>query len=150
NVLPHFVQDLQVLDATLAAPHPVGDLLHPACAFTTGRTLPARLVREEPADVIQNIDDARRLVEDGHCGSPQAQTADLARAVEVQRRVEFLLGHQPHADPTGDAAFGLASFPDAPAVLIDQLPDRHAQRQLDAAGFVHVAADAVELGAVTS
>src|SRR5262249_2832023 len=56
DVLRHLVQDLQVLDSTLAAPHPVGDLLHPACAFTTGRTLPARLVREEPADVIQNID----------------------------------------------------------------------------------------------
>ena len=54
-------------------------------------------------------------------------------------------GHQAHADAAGDAAFGLASLPDAAAVLVDQLAHGDAQRQLDAARLVDVAADAVEL-----
>ena len=63
----------------------------------------------------------------------QAQAADLARAVEIERRVELGLGHEAHADAAGDAALGLAALPDAAAVLVDQLADGDAQRQLDAA-----------------
>ena len=85
------------------------------------------------------------LVEDGHGRGAQAEAADLAGAVEIERRVEFLLGHEAHADAAGNAALGLAALPDAAAVLVDQLADRDAQRQLDAARLVDVAADAVEL-----
>src|SRR5207247_1654684 len=40
-----------------------------------------------------------------------------------------------------------APLPDAAAVLVHQFADGDAQRQLDAAGLVHVTADAVQLRA---
>ena len=60
------------------------------------------------------------------------------------------LGHEAHADAAGNAALGLAALPDAAAVLVDQLAHGDAQRQLDAARLVDVAADAVELRPVAA
>src|SRR5262249_19403799 len=141
------LQYLQVLRAPLSAAQAVGHLQHPAGAFPARRTLAARFMSEEPADVVQHIDDAGRLVEDRDGGGPEAEAAGLAGAVEVERRIELRLGHHAHADPTGDAALRLAPLPDAAAVPVHQLADGHAQRELDTAGLVHVSADAVQLRA---
>ena len=43
------------------------------------------------------------LVDDRDRRGAQAQAADLAGAVEVERRVELRLGHEAHADAAGDA-----------------------------------------------
>src|SRR3712207_7408020 len=48
------------------------------------------------------------------------------------------------------SALGLAPLPHAAAVAVDQLAHRDAERQLDEAGGVDVAADAVELGAIAA
>ncbi len=100
---------------------------------------------KEARDIEEHIDDARRLVEDRYRCRAQAEAADLAGAVEVERRVEFLLGHDAHADAAGDAALRLTSIPHAAAVLVHQFANGNAQRQLHAARVIHVAADAVEL-----
>src|SRR5262249_12671429 len=80
----------------------------------------------------------------------QPQTADGPRATEIEFGVELRLGHDAHADAAGNATFRLAPLPDAAAVLLDQLPHRHAQRHLVTAGLVDVAADAIEFRAVTA
>src|SRR5207237_6769826 len=134
NLVADFIENLQDLYPALAAADAVHDLQHPAGALAARRTLAARLVRKEPAGVIQQIDDAGLLVEDGHCRGAQPEAADLAGAVEVQRRVEFFFRHEAHAQAAGDAALGLAPIPDAAAVLVHQFAHRHAQRQFDAAG----------------
>ena len=125
-------------------------LQHPAGPLAAGRTLAARLVLEEAANVVQDIDDAGLFVEDRHRRGAQAEAADLAGAGEIERRVELRLGHQAHADAAGDAALGLAALPDAAAVFVDQLAHRDAQRQFDAARLVDVAADAIELRPVAA
>src|SRR5207253_4780712 len=99
---------------------------------------------------VEHIDDAGRLIEDGHGGGPKAETADLARPVEIERRVEFLLRRDAHADAAGDATLRLASLPNAAAALVHQLADGNSQRQLHAAGIVHVAADAIQLRSVAA
>src|SRR5262249_14439705 len=77
-------------------------------------------------------------------GSAEAEAADLAGAVEIEWRIEFQFGHQPHADAAGNAALRFAAFPDAATMLVDQLADRDAERQLHTAWFVDVAADAIQ------
>src|SRR5262249_54884824 len=126
------------------------DLVHPAGPLAAGGALAARLVCEESTDIVQNIDDAGGLVEDGDGGGAEAETADLARPVEVERRVELRLGHQSHADAAGDAALGLRSLPDAAAVVLDQIAHGDAERELDAARLVDVPADAVQLRPVAA
>src|SRR5262249_1527564 len=64
--------------------------------------------------------------------------------------VEFLFGHNAHADAAGNATLRFAPLPHAAAVLFDELANRDAQRQLDAARVIHVAADAVQLRSVTA
>ena len=130
DLVADLFEDVQVLQPALAAADAVDDLQHPAGAFAAGRTLAARLVGEEPADVVQHIDDAGLVVEDRHGRGAQPEAADLARGREVERRVELGLGHEAHADAAGDAALGLAALPDAAAVLVDQLAHGDAQRQL--------------------
>src|SRR5262245_36346848 len=105
---------------------------------------------EEPADVVEHIDDAGFLIEDGDRRSPEPETTDFAGAVEIEGRVEFLLGHEPHADAAGDAALRLASLPHSTAVLFDKLAHGDAERQFDAAWLVDMAGDAVKLGPVAA
>src|SRR5262249_32419740 len=150
DAVADLLQDLQVLQPPLPLADAVGDLQHPPGPLAARRTLAARLVGEKATDIVENLDDAGRLVEDGHRRGAQPQAADLAGAVEVERRVELRLGHQPHADAAGDAALRLAPLPDAAAVLVDQLAHGNAQRQLDAARLVDVAAEAVQLRAVAA
>src|SRR5438105_1380136 len=57
-------QDVEVLAPPLAVAHALQDLQHPARPLAAGRTLSARLMREEASDVVADIDDARILVED--------------------------------------------------------------------------------------
>src|ERR1700730_4811514 len=54
HLVADLVQDLQVFQSALAAPHPVGDLEHPAGALPARRTLPSRLMGEEATDVVQH------------------------------------------------------------------------------------------------
>src|SRR5262249_18309091 len=131
----------------LPAADALGHLQHPAGPLAAGRTLAARLMLEEPANVVENVHDAGLFVENRHRRRAQAEPADLAGAVEVERCVKFGLGHQAHADAAGDAALRLPTLPNTVAVLRDQLAHGDAQRQLDTARFIDVAADAVELRA---
>src|SRR5262249_59933346 len=80
----------------------------------------------------------------------ETETASLAGCIEVKRRVELLFGQDAHADAARNRALRLAAFPDAAAMLIDQLSHRDAQRQFDAARLVDVAADAIELRPVAA
>src|SRR6266545_7316930 len=148
--LRDLIEDRQVCDAALPLPHAVGNLHHPARTFATGRTLTARLMSEKATNVIQNINNRHRLVDDRDRGGAQAEATNLAGAVEVERRIELGLGHQPHADAPGNARLRLAPLPDAAAVLVDQFACRDTQGQLDAARPVHMAAEAVELGTVAA
>src|ERR1700722_5492401 len=142
--LRHFIENIEVFLAALAGPNAVEHLHHPASPLAARRALSARFVSEEPADIIENIDDAGLLVEDGNGRGAQAEAADLAGAVEIERRVEFLFGHHAHADAAGDAAFRLASFPDAATVPVEEFARRDSERQFDAARRVDVSADAIE------
>ena len=112
------------------------DLRHPARPLAARRALAARFVREEPAAVVQHVDHARLVVDDHDRRRAQAQAADLARAGEIERRVELGRRQEAHADAAGDDRLRLAALPHAAAVLVDQLAGRHAQRQLDAARLV--------------
>src|SRR5262249_21760751 len=145
-----FLQNLQILQAPVPTAHALGDLQHPGGAFPAGRALPARLVGEEPADVMEVVDNAGRLVENPDRGGPQPQAPALARAIEVQRRIELLPGSPAHAEAAGNTALALASFPDAAAVPVDEFADGDAHGQLHAARPVHVTADAIELGPVAA
>src|SRR5207244_10047923 len=55
-----------------------------------------------------------------------------------------------HAHAARDTAFRVSAFPDSAGMLIYQLANRHAERQLDAAGFVDMAADAIKFGPITA
>src|SRR5262249_10998204 len=107
---PHTIADLiknvQVFEPAAAAADAVGDLQHPAGSLAARRTLAARLVLEKATDVVQHIDDGGRLVKDRDGRGAEAEAANLAGPVEVQRRVELLLGHKAHANAAGDAALG--------------------------------------------
>src|SRR5690242_113303 len=93
---------------------------------------------------MQYIDNTRLLIEDGHSGRTQTETADLAGTSEIQARIELGLGHDTHADAAGNGTLRLASLPDAAAVLVHQLAHRDTEWQFHAAGIVHVAADAIQ------
>src|SRR5436305_2033801 len=89
NVLRHLIENIEILPPSLAAAHAVHHLHHPAGPFATGGALTARFVREEPADIIENVHDAGGVVEYGDGRRAEAETANLAGAVEVERCVEF-------------------------------------------------------------
>ena len=113
---------------------PVHDLEHPAGPLAARRALAAALVGEEPAGVVQHVDHAGLVVDDGDGRGAEAEAADLAGAVEVERDVELGSAEsRPMLMPAGDDGLGLPALPDAAAVLLDQLAERDAQRQLDAA-----------------
>src|SRR5579885_3372688 len=147
HVVADLLQDLQVLQPALAAAEALHDLEHPASPLAARRTLAARLMGEQAANLVRDIHDTRLVVDDRHRRGAQAEAADLARPGEVQRRVQLRLGHEPHADAAGDGGLGLAPLPHAAAVTVDELADRDAQGPLNAAGVVDVAADAVQLRA---
>src|SRR5438132_13571252 len=107
-------------------------------------------MREEAADVREHVDDARRFIENGDGRRAQPEAADLARPVEVERRIELGFGHDAHADAAGNRALRLAALPHAAAMLVDQRADADAERQLDAARLVDVAADAIEFRPVAA
>ena len=96
----------------------------PARAFAAGRALAAAFVGEEAATVVQEVDHRHGFVHHDDGRRAQAQAADLARAGEIERRVELGLGQQAHADAAGDRGLGLAALPHAAAVLVDQLAGR--------------------------
>ena len=52
----------------------------PGGSFAAGRALAAAFVLEEPATVVQEIDDRHGFVDHDHGGGAQPQAADLARA----------------------------------------------------------------------
>ena len=110
----------------------------------------AALVRVEPATVVEHLDDVGLVIDDDHRRRAQAQAADFAGAVEVQRRVEFLLGEEAHAHAAGDDRFRLAAFPDAARVFVDQRASGDAHRQFVTARLVDVAADAIQLRPVAA
>src|SRR5438309_8784631 len=58
DVAADLFEDLQVLQPTLPSAETLHDLQHPASPFAAGRTLATRLVREEPAAVVHDVDDA--------------------------------------------------------------------------------------------
>ncbi len=57
---------------------------------------------------------------------------------------------RPMLMPPGMAALPLRPFPDAAAVLVDQLPTRDAQRRFVAAWLIDVSAEAVKLWAIAA
>src|SRR5262249_56893767 len=71
-------EDVQVLQPALPALDAADDLLHPARPLAARGTLAARLVGEKATNVVQNVDDAGFLVEDGDGAGAQAEAADLA------------------------------------------------------------------------
>ena len=77
--------DVEVFDPSAAGLDPLHRLVEPAGPLAAGRALAAALVGEETAGVIEVIDDARLVVDDGHRGRAQAEAAGLAEALEVQR-----------------------------------------------------------------
>src|SRR6266702_3626415 len=85
------LQNLQVFQPPLAAAHAIHDLQHPTRSLAAGRTLPARFVLEETADVVEHVHDARLVVEYGDGSGAQSHAANLARPVEVQAHVELRL-----------------------------------------------------------
>ena len=125
---------------------PLDHLVHPAGPLAAGGALAAALVGEEPAGVVEEVDDARLVVDDGDGGGAQAEAAGLAQALEVERGVELVGREQAHADPARDGGLGLAALPDAPAVLVDQLAAGDAQRQLDADLLVDVPREQYSFG----
>ena len=109
------IEDVQIFQPALAAADAVDDLEHPAGALAARRTLAARLVGEEPADVVQHIDDAGLLVEDRDGRGAQAEAADLAGAVEIERHVELGFSvMKPMLRPPGMPALALRPFQTPP------------------------------------
>ncbi len=81
---------------------------------------------------------------------PRPRQPTLPRALKSSLRVEFFFGEEAHADAAGNGRFAFAILPHAAAEIVDQLPTGDAQRRFVAAGFVHVAAEAVQLRAVAA
>src|SRR5262249_31012744 len=140
----HLLQDLQVFDTTPPVAHAIHHLHHPACPLAAGRALAARLMREKAAAIVEHLNDGSSFIEDGDRRRAQPKTADFARPVEVERRVELLLGHDAHADTPRNAALGIAPLPDSSAMPVDQLPHGDPHWQLHTTRLVHLPAEAVE------
>src|SRR5262245_30050113 len=67
EITGHLKHEVQVLDAPAAGLHALHGLVKPARAFPAGSALAAALVREEPARVVQVVDNAGRVVDHGDC-----------------------------------------------------------------------------------
>ena len=142
-------QQVEILQPALAGLDAVEHRRATSRSFAAGRALAAAFVGEEAADVVQEVDDRHGLVEHDHGRRPRPRqpTRPASKSSGVSNSASV---KQAHADAAGNGRLGLATLPHAAAVLVDQLPAGDAQRQLEAARLVHVAAEAIELRPVAA
>ncbi len=110
------------IKTTLPCLDAIEHLQRPRSTFATGSALPATLVSEESGAVMQEVDHAiRSIVDNNNRRRTQTEATVLAGPIEIERTIEFIGRQQTHADPTGNRCFRLATFPDAAAIVFDQL-----------------------------
>ena len=101
-------------------PPPAADALdhleHPAGPLAARRALAARLVGEEPAGVVQQVDHDGLVVDHRDRGGAQAEQPTLAGRCEIERRVELVGRAKPMLMPPGLAALVARPFQTPAAV----------------------------------
>lgn len=138
-------QQIDIAQFASAISDPFEDLGRPGRPFATGCALPARFVGKESACVIQDIDHAGRIVDDNHRRCPQPQAAYAPWPVEIERSIEFCVGHEAHAQTARDHRLGLATMPYAARMFIDQFSRSDTKRQFDESRLIDVTTNAVKL-----
>src|SRR6516164_1948411 len=138
--------DLALVRAALG--HAAENPPHPPRSLAARGALATALMLVEIGDARNRPDQVVRLVLDNDGGGSETG-AQLAKAVEIHRRVDDLLGrHHAHRGATRDDGLQIIpATPDAAAVTLDQLPERKPQRLLDITGTLDMAGDAEQLGA---
>jgi hypothetical protein len=113
----------------------VGQVHHPVGAFAAGGAFAARFVLEEMHGLIDQPVDADRVVDDDDRGRAELG-AQRRHAFVIHRGIQGLFVHddQRRRAPAGMMALTFFGRQDAAAVLVDQLAEGGAQRQLVVAG----------------
>ena len=138
-------EELEILEPALAGADPLEHPQRPGRSLAARRALPAGFVGEEPAGIVEEVDDAHCLVDDDDSGRAEAEAADLAGAGEVERRVEFGLRQQSHRDSAGDHGLRLPPLPHSAPLAVDELAGGDAEGGLVATGAFNVSGEAIEL-----
>ena len=148
DLLGDVVQQVDLAELGVAPADPDQHAPQPAGALAARRALAARFVHVELGQPRDRRDHVGRGVHHDHGGGAEA-ALHVAQRIEVhQHVVADRLRDQRHRGAARDDREQVApAAAHAPGVLVDQLPQRDAHRLLDRARLVHVARDAVDLGA---
>ncbi len=119
HVVGHVQHDIEIFEPPAAGLDSFHRLVEPSGPFATRRALAAALMGEEAAGVVEVVDDAGLVVDHGHGGRTEPETAWFTQTLEVERRVQLAGRQQAHADPAGNSRLGLSGL---------SRPRRHARR----------------------
>src|SRR5205823_11973513 len=131
--------------------HALHDTPHPTRTFAARGALAAAFMLVEFRQPRDRLYDIRRLVHDDDCSGAEP-ALDCDQAVEIhQHRLADGFRYDRHRRTAGnDAEQIVPAAANSAAVPLDQLAQRYAHRLFDIAGRVHVAGQAVDLGAGVS
>ena len=140
------LQDLQIAHLTLPGVDRRQEPFHPGQSIPAGRAPAAGLLGEEMLEVVQQPDRAGPVIDDDHRARAEPAAGLLDRR-EIHRDVEMLLDEELGRGAARQKGAKRVAIAHAAGVLLENLADRRAHRQLPRARVLHPAAGAVDLGA---
>ena len=140
------VDQVEVLGARSAFFQPDQQFVQPAGALAARGALAAGFAVVEAVDDLQRAHHARVFVHDDDTGRTEKGT-DLAHGVEVHAHVDLVRRQHGEGRAGRHDGLQLLAVLDAPGIVVDDLAQRHAHRQLEQPGPLDVAADPVDFGA---
>ena len=143
----HEALDVALLALTVA--DALHDLEHPLGADAARRALAAALFLRELEEEAGDVDHAGVLVHDDDAAGAH-DGAELLQGGVVDGHVEVLLGDAAAGRTAELRGLVRLAARDAAADLVDELAELHADRDLDEAGVLHVAAEREHLGALAA
>ena len=140
------LEKVDVPRRALARLDPAQHLDRPVQPLAARGALAAGFFVEEGDDPPGDLDHAGRVVDHDHAGGTEHR-ADGGEGVEIHADVEPAFRDQRRRDPTGDHCLDLAAGRRAAGMVLDQFAQRDSHGQLIEPGLLHLAAEAIELGA---
>ena len=137
---------LDVALLALAVADARDDLEHALGADAAGRALAAALLLDEVEEEARHVDHAGVLVHDDEAAGAH-DGAELGQRLEVDRRVEVLLGDAAARRAAELRGLELLAVGDAAADVVDDVAERDAEVDLDEADVVDRAGEGEDLGA---
>ena len=132
--------------AAVAVGDPAEDALRPPRPLAARRALPARLVGVEARHPLRGVDHAVRVVQDHHGPRPE-QRAGRGHRLVVERRVDVVGGEQRRRRAPGRPGLEGPTAEDPAGDVLQEDPERRAERELVVARTLDLAADREELRA---